>query len=196
MLEQVADQFRGKPFVGSIQVIPTLYLQSRGGFANLDQLRNLYQIDVMVLVSYDQVQFSDGTPFSLTYWTLVGAYVVPAERNATHTLLDAAVFDLPSRQMLFRAPGISRIKGLSTLVGVERSLREDSLQSFRQASTNLISGLNTELAHFQDQMKSRPETAQIVHRKGYTGGGALRWSDLAFAFGVVATGWAIRGRRP
>lgn len=41
-------------------------------------------MDVVALVSRDQVQFTDQGLLSLTHWTLVGAYIVPGERNDTH----------------------------------------------------------------------------------------------------------------
>ncbi len=47
---------------------------------------------------YDQVQFTGEGLLSLTYWTIVGAYLVPGEKNETKTMLDAAVFYIASRR--------------------------------------------------------------------------------------------------
>lgn len=44
----------------------------------------------------------------------MGAYVVQGERNDTHTMMDTAVYDTSSRKMLFRDPGIGRVKGSAT----------------------------------------------------------------------------------
>jgi rhombotail lipoprotein len=73
LMKDVSSQFKSRPFVGSIELIPTLYLRPQGGFANLDQLKAMYGVDVMVLLSYDQVQFTDAGWLSLSYWTIVGA---------------------------------------------------------------------------------------------------------------------------
>ena len=43
----------------------------------------MFGIDVIVLLSYDQVQFRDEGLLSLTYWTVVGAYTIPGEKNDT-----------------------------------------------------------------------------------------------------------------
>jgi rhombotail lipoprotein len=96
LMKRVSEQFKSYPFVRSIELIPTAYLQPRGGFDNLDQLQRMYNIDVITLLSYDQVQFTDEGLLSLTYWTVVGAYVVPGEKNETRTLLDAAVYIFPA----------------------------------------------------------------------------------------------------
>ncbi len=57
----------------------------------------MYDIDVIALVSYDQVQFTDGSFLSLTYWTIVGAYVVAGEKNDTSTMLDLTDPHKPSK---------------------------------------------------------------------------------------------------
>jgi rhomboid family GlyGly-CTERM serine protease len=106
LLERIANEFRGQPFVQSIQTIPELYLRAGGGFQNLDQLRGLLGIDVVVLLSYDQSQFSTDRTSSIAYWTIVGAYFVEGNRNDTHTLMEATVYDIASRTLLFHASGV------------------------------------------------------------------------------------------
>ena len=101
LMEDIAAKFREYKFVESIELIPSLYLEEGGGFSNLDKLRNLFGIDVIMLLSYDQSQFKDTGALSITYWTIVGYYFVEGEKNDTHTLMDAALFHIPSRKMLF-----------------------------------------------------------------------------------------------
>ncbi len=173
LLDEVAERFRQRRFVASIEIVPLVYLRPGGSFVNLDQLRNLYGIDVMVLVSYDQTQFTDGGVASIAYWTLVGAYIVPGEKNDTHTLMDAAVYDIASRKMLFRAPGISHIKGHATPVNQSEQLRKDSVKGFERASADLITNLDEQLQRFKQRVKNRPQDYQIVHSSGYTGGGSV-----------------------
>ncbi|MBL4762690.1 MAG: rhombotarget lipoprotein, partial [Gammaproteobacteria bacterium] len=74
LLERVSESFRELDYVGSIEVIPTGYLTAGGSFSNLEQIKTMYGIDVIALVSYDQVQFTDEGFLSLSYWTIVGAY--------------------------------------------------------------------------------------------------------------------------
>jgi len=97
------------------------------------------------LLSYDQTQFTEEGLASITYWTIVGAYIIPGEKNDTHTMVDAAVYDIQSRKMLFRAPGISHIKGLSTPVNLNEELRDDSIEGFKEASVDVIKNLDLQL---------------------------------------------------
>ena len=109
LMDRIAAEFRKEPFVQSIEIIPSTYLIPQGSFNNLDQLQTMHGIDVVALLSYDQVQHTDEGFSSIWYWTLVGAYVVKGEKNSTNTMLDAAVYDIKSQKMLFRAPGTSFI---------------------------------------------------------------------------------------
>lgn len=154
LLTKIADAFKERSFIASVQGIPRSYFQTGGGFTNLDQIAGMFGIDVMVLVSYDQVQFSETSNASFAYWTLIGAYIVKGEKNETRTLLDAAVFDIPSRSLLFNAPGQSGLKGSSTPVAVEKTLRASSAKGFDEATENLIANLGSALDEFQKQAES------------------------------------------
>jgi rhombotail lipoprotein len=173
LMERVSAEFRKLPFVKDISVIPSAYLTPKGGFANLDQIRTMHGIDVITLLSYDQVQHTDEGLKSLSYWTIVGAYIIEGEKNDTSTMLDAAVFDISSRKMLFRAPGTSHIKGSATFVNLSEQLRTDSLNGFHIASDNLVVNLKDQLDRFKTKVKEMPEAYVVEHKPGYTGGGSM-----------------------
>lgn len=194
LLETLAAHFRRYDFVGSIEVVPSAYLTAGGSFTNLEQVRTMYGIDVVALVSYDQVQFTDQGLLSLTYWTLVGAYVVSGEKNDTSTLMDTAVYDIASRKMLFRAPGNSQVKGSSTPVNLAESLREDSAKGFEQANQLMLASLDQQLAAFRQRLKDRPDEVRVERSAGYSGGGALEGAWLMALLGLVGLCW--RRRRP
>jgi len=162
LMDRVAGHFRGERFIRSIELMPPGALQPGGGFANLDRLRALYGIDVIALVSYDQVQFTDRGALSLAYWTIIGAYVAPGERNDTQTLLDTAVIDIPSRKLLFRASGSDRTGGRATLVNATEQLRQDSLHGFEAATRQMIENLERELERFKKRIKDQPSDIEIV----------------------------------
>jgi len=162
LLEKIAAHFRGHDFIREIEVIPSDYLTPRGSFTNLDQIQQMYDIDVIALVSYDQVQFTDEGLLSLTYWTLIGAYVVSGEKNSTNTLLDTAVYDINSKKMLFRAPGSSHIKGTATPVNASEELRQDSVRSFTIALEKMISNLDKQLEKFQEKIKQHPDEVKLI----------------------------------
>lgn len=186
LLEKIANNFRQHKFVSEIEVIPSAYLTPRGSFANLDQIRTMYGIDVIALVSYDQVQFTDEGALSLTYWTIVGAYVISGELNDTSTMLDTAVYDIKSRKMLFRAPGTSNIKGSATPVNLSEELRKDSIKGFQLAADQMINNLQLQLNKFKKTIKSNPEKARVVYSKGYTGGGSIGPFDLLMLLAFIS----------
>jgi rhombotail lipoprotein len=173
LMDRIASEFRKLKFVKDIELIPPAYMTKGGGFQNLDQIKTMYGIDVISLLSYDQVQHTDEGLLSLTYWTIVGAYIVKGEKNDTSTMIDAAVYDISSRKMLFRAPGKSQIKGSATLVNLSEQLRTDSLNGFRLASDDLVTNLKDQLERFQAKVKEMPEEYVVEHKQGYTGGGHL-----------------------
>lgn len=157
----------------SIELIPPAYLYPQGSFGNLEQLRSLHGIDVIALISFDQVRYHDQSAWSIAYWTIVGAYLIAGERNDTNTLLDAAVFHIPSRQLLFRAPGISQVKETASLINMSEKTRAASLNGFHMAADHLVGNLAAELARFQEKLKTSPAKYEVVHRPGYTGGGSI-----------------------
>ena len=173
LLSTVAAHFKQYDFVKSIEIISSAYLAPKGGFANLDQVRTMFDVDVIALVSYDQTQFTDEGVASITYWTVIGAYVIPGEKNDTHTMVDAAVYDIPSRKLLFRAPGVSHIKSKATPVNLSEQLRKDSLAGITDASTALITNLDESLTRFQERVKTSPQDYQVVKGAGYTGKSSL-----------------------
>ena len=181
LLGTVAKQFEGLPFVESIQLIPPTYLRAEGGFENLDQLRHMLGVDVIALIAYDQAQSTADTDWSFAYWTIIGAYIVPANKNETHTLMEAVVYDIPSRSLLFRAPGTSAVKDHSTLASSTKNLRESSAQGFEQAAADLTLNLQTELDGFKVRAREEPDSVKIEHKPGYTGAGSL---ETWFAGGI------------
>lgn len=187
LMQQISAEFKQYPFVKSIEIVPSPYLAPGGSFSNLDQIRTMYGIDVMVLLAYDQVQHTDEGLLSLSYWTLVGAYIFQGEKNDTSTMLDAAVFDIPSRKMLFRAPGLSHIKGAATPVNLSEQLRLDSQQGFDEAAEHLVVSLKEQLELFKEKVKESPQEYKIVHKTGYRGGGSTNGLALLL---VLAMGGA------
>jgi rhombotail lipoprotein len=173
LLQRVAAEFKGREFIEAIEIVPTTYLRPEGSFENLEQVRRMLNFDVIALVAYDQVQFTNENLLSLAYWTIVGAYVFHGNKNDTHTLMEAAVYDIASRHLLFRAPGASQVKAGSTFVDMERRLRDDSSKGFNEATDDLIKNLKMQLEDFRLRAKQAPGTvARIEHKPGYRGSGA------------------------
>jgi len=100
-------------------------------------------------------------------------------------MLDAVLYDIDSRKLLFRAPGGSSVSSKSTLVGLEEQTREDAIEGFEQASASLIGNLKTELEQFKERVKQAPGEYQIVKSQLYSGSGSSSWALLILA-GVMA----------
>jgi rhombotail lipoprotein len=203
LMTRVTDHFKGQPYIQSVEVIPSSYLTPGGGFPNLDQVRAMFAVDVMVLLAYDQVQYTEENAIGgfLSYWTIVGAYVVPAEKNMTTTLIDAAVLDVASRRLLFRAPGRSIIRGRSTVQKLGEELRQDRVRGFQQAAQDLIVSLEQQLVAFQQRLQTEPQTAQVVRSEEYerraaaSGSGAIDAGVLALVAILTVAAAGATGRK-
>jgi rhombotail lipoprotein len=152
--KQVADLFGQKPWALSFKVIPSQYLAKGGGFHDLEQVARSFGVDVVALVSVDQLQFSNPRWYSWTYWTLVGAYMVKGDKNDTTTLVDAAVYHVPSQTFLFRAGGVGTVKGSSSWSGREDAFRQQSKESLTLAMADLSRSLDAGIASFKQDLQS------------------------------------------
>lgn len=212
LLEGVAKAFKSHEGIGHIEVVPSAYLQPGGSFANLDQIRSMLNIDLIVLLSYDQSQFTDATRASWTYLTVVGPLLVSGDKNDTRTLMDAVVYDIQTRTLLFRSAGESTVKGWSSPVNVDRKRRKFAAEGFEKATDDLIVNLNTALARFEEEAKSGtvqgPGTPAVAmydaegeripvqprSSGGGGGGGALGGFEIVAValLGLALAGWKTR----
>ena len=85
LLQRVASAFRDRPYVSAIEVIPDSYLRTVKGFQGMSQVASMFDVDVMALVSYDQLALSEERDSSILYWTIVGALVVKGNVNEVQT---------------------------------------------------------------------------------------------------------------
>jgi len=193
LLDKVRGQFVEREYIRDIQVIPDSYMRGTSGFAGLGQVARLYGLDVVALVSYDQVIASDDTRSSILYWTIIGAYFIEGSRNDVQTFVDTAVFDIASRKLLIRAPGIDKTTQKSTLVESTQELREARTASFDRAMTDMTTNLTAELDRFELRLKEDP-TVATVDRSAMSGGsatGLVTLLVLAFAALARRARWKI-----
>jgi rhombotail lipoprotein len=187
LLEHVADAFRDRDYVKSIDVIPDTYMRSSRGIHGMQQVAALYGEDVMALVSYDQLSFSGEKGSALLYWTIIGAVTVKGNTNEVQTMIDTAVFDVPTAKLLFRAPGMHTGQGTSTFVSSERDLRELRSAGFVAAADDMIGNLDAELEKFREATKGG-ERAQVQWKQGSGGGGGGFALPLLLLLSVAGTG--------
>ena len=184
LLEEVKQKFVGLDYVKEITIVPETYMRSSKGFEGVGQIARLYGLDIVALVSYDQVAVTSETKSSVLYWTIVGAYFIKGNQNQATTFVDTAVFDVNSRKMLFRAPGVSDVQQSSTLVEVNQVNREAREKGFELAMADMSNNLAVELERFKEKIKE-DKTVEITHRQGYGGGGGVQWPYLLMLAGLA-----------
>jgi rhombotail lipoprotein len=194
LLDVVRQTFATRDWVREIVIIPSTYLTPHGGFDNLDQVAQMYGVDVIALASVDQIQFvSQG---KIAYLSIVGSYLLPLERNETRTLIDVAVFHVPTRTFLLRAPGVSEEKGHSNSIDEPKNLRERAARGLQTATADLSKNLNQEVESFKtSSVAGERADIDIINQKGTsirTSGSFGLFEALAAACLALLIG--LRGR--
>jgi rhombotail lipoprotein len=190
ILERIRKRFTDRKFVADIVVIPDYYLKSGSGFEGLQGVQRLYGVDVMALVSYDQVTHRDDNNWSLTYLTIVGAFVIPATNHDVVTMMDLAVVDPATRSLVLRAGGTDGSHEHSTMVDAQRDARIAGAKSFDAASAQMVSNFDAALNSFETSVHEGRANVRVVTRNGASTGssgglGAVGLIDALF-LGLLA----------
>ena len=180
LLKRVSAQFENKSIIEKVEVIPSTYLRRRGSFTNLRDIKKQFGIDIMVLVSYDQVQYTEKTGLSVIYyWTIVGRYIIEGEKNDTITLVNSAVYDINSEELLFKSRGNSTVKSEAASAFMSEELRLNSQKGFEDAIDDLIFDLDRDLVQFKEKVKRKEVAVNVHYRSG--GGGIIGGPFLILA---------------
>jgi rhombotail lipoprotein len=200
LLRNIRERFISRKFVAEIVMIPDYYLQGKSGFEGLAGVQRLYGVDLMALVSYDQVTYTDDNKWSLGYLTIVGAYVVKGNTNDTTTLVDLAVVDPKTRSLVLRAGGTDTHHQNSTMIDARRDMRLASAASFDAATEQMILHFDGALTAFQTDVHEGRANVHVVARSstggGGGGGGSIAGADLIAlaALVLISSRRAIRMR--
>jgi rhombotail lipoprotein len=173
--QEIRKRFVSRKFIAEIVLIPDYYLQGKRGFEGLEGVQRLYGIDLMALVSYDQVAHEDDNRWSLGYMTIVGAYVLKGTRHDVSTLVDLAVVDPATHSLVLRAGGFDTRHGTVTLVDENRRLRETATEAFAAATQQMIDHFDGALTAFEAEVRDGKANVRVVsnHGKPTSGGGAI-----------------------
>lgn len=191
VLERVRARFQSRAFVREIVAIPDYYLAGQQGFAGLSALQRLYDLDLVALVSYDQVARQESNELSLAYLTIVGAYLLPGTTQGVTTMVDLAVVDPASRSLVLRAAGMDTRQGVSTDVAANRTLRARSAGSLHAAAGQMIERFDAELLRFEHSVRQGTSRVQIANAGGGGSSGLLGLALLAVS---AAGAWHRRYR--
>ena len=193
LLEKVKAAFVEHEYVHHIEIIPDTYLRASNGVTGMQQVARMYGVDVMALVSYDQVSVSEDNNAAFLYWTIVGAYMIPGTNNQVQTFVDTAVFDVGTGKLLFRAPGVDTGSRVSTAIRSSDVTRNESADSFSRAVDVMTDNLAFELVRFEERVAEEPMLAEVQWKEGY--GGTGRFDGLLLAVLVLLAIVGI-GRQP
>jgi rhombotail lipoprotein len=196
LLEKIRQRFADRKFVSEIVTIPDYYLNNKRGFEGLEGVQRLYNVDLMALVSYDQVTHLDDNNWSLGYLTIVGAYIVKGSRHDISTLVDLAVIDPVTRSLVLRAGGTDTQHGNTTLVDLQRETRTASADGFGAATSQMIENFDSALKKFEADVRDGKANVRVVKRQNVgrsSGGGAI---DILGIFMVTSLWIWRRKNRP
>jgi rhombotail lipoprotein len=173
LLERIKQRFASRKFVSDIVVLPDYYLSGHRGYAGLNGVQRLYGVDVIALVSFDQQTHLDQNDWSLAYLTIVGAYVVKGTRHDVSTLVDLAVVDPQSRQLIIRAGGADLRHGNTTFIDAARETRAANITGFDAATEQMIGHFDAALTKFEAYVRSGTAPVRVVSKNaaGNSGGG-------------------------
>jgi rhombotail lipoprotein len=148
--------------------------------AGLEGIQRLYNVDLVALVSYDQVTHSGDMKYrSLAYLTIIGAFVVPGSEHDVTTLVDLAAVDPKTRSLVLRAGGTDTRHGTSTLVDRSKETRATSAQSFSTATDAMIEHFDLALASFEAEVRAGKAEVRVVNKDGSPRGGGGAFGALA-----------------
>jgi rhombotail lipoprotein len=190
LLERIRRHFADRTFVSEIVIIPDYYLSGAKGFAGLEGIQRLYNVDLMALVSYDQVTYSGDRKYgSLAYLTIVGAFVVQGSEHDVTTLVDLAVVAPKTRSLVLRAGGTDTSHGTSTLIDRAKEERATDAAGYSKATDAMIAHFDTALTKFESDVKAGTAQVRLANRDGTprSGGGALDGAGLLLLAVLLAT---------
>lgn len=175
LLERIRAAFSRYPFVGGIEVIPVPHLGPGGGFTNLQMVAGMFDVDVIALLSCDQVRFDDPDALPVVYWTITGTSVIRGAPHDTWTLVDASVLDVRSRKLLFHAPGAIHTAARTSMAGFSGLDPAARLEGCNRAVDKLVPRLHAELDIFRARMQAATQTVLA----------GLSWAWVGFVLDLV-----------
>ena len=189
LLKRVSARFEEKGFIEAVKVIPSTYLRRKGSFNNLRDIKRQFNVDIMVLLSYDQVQYTEQTALSLVYyWTVVGRYVFEGEKNDTVTLINSAVYDIDSEELLFSSSGDSKVNSSAASAFISEELRLNSQKGFDHGIDDLIENIDKDLVVFKNKIKANTVAVNVHYR------GAIGMFEVTILLFVMFVGMGFRLR--
>ena len=164
LLRKVRNAFKHHTVVQEIRILPIHSLRTRGGFRELRQLADRYNVDLIALVSHNQVRAVRHNALSVSYVTIVGAIILPGNSHDVSTFVNTAVFDVSSGKLLFHAAGKDRVRRQTSAFALAEKNRLISRRSIGSATQEMIASLNTELYKGNRMREARSVDEEYFNR--------------------------------
>ncbi len=174
VIESVRSQLaRHTKYVAVAYNIPSTYLSPKGGVNNLEQVARQFDVDVIVILGVNQFQKHERNPLAAFMdITIIGQFLIPGNTVDTSTVLEAAVYHVPSRALIFRTDGTDEKSSRSTYFSSSQSAQNDAVSSIEDASKKLVVSIADALVGFErfDTSKAT-EIKPIATNPDKAGGG-------------------------
>ena len=184
LLNNIKSAFNSKPYINEIVIIPDAYLNANRGYTSLEAVKQAYQLDVIALVSYDQIVKTRDNLLAIGYITIAGSYIFPGSHHKSSTFVDLALIDIDTRQILFRAAGDSTSKSVGAVAYAENAYDRSLNRDIAKAMQLMQANFDTELVKFEERLRARDPNDNVIvkHREGYSGSVNLSLLALLFVF--------------
>jgi rhombotail lipoprotein len=120
---------------------------------SLDTIRNLYGVDIVFILSYQQDQRSDQNVFGqLLNVYIVPAFVLPSVKVTTSTIVDGKIIHIPSNAIIFRSSGVDERSTYMTPVSSNQknAANEQSIKGFLAAVNQFGDNVSKRLEGFTE----------------------------------------------
>jgi rhombotail lipoprotein len=153
--KQVIDSVRSqlaahKKYVTAAYAIPSTYLRPQGGVVELEQVAREFDVDVIVLMAANQFQKHERNSLAAFLdITIIGGFIIPGNTVDTNTVLEAVVYHVPSRALIFRADGSDEKTSRATQFASSGAAQKDTVSSIEDATKKLVAALAESLVKFE-----------------------------------------------
>lgn len=147
-LHAAAESLKAKLLARSAYV-KSVVIGHTGETLSLEQIRNMYGCDIVVILSYSQLQSAERGGISKALdITLVGGHLYPGVTITTETGIEATVVHTPTQYILFTESGSNSRKSYSTPGGVNTTAGNEARKGFTAAIDDLADRMGKIIAKY------------------------------------------------
>tara|TARA_R110002167_G_scaffold130988_6_gene314651 strand:- start:671 stop:1570 length:900 start_codon:yes stop_codon:yes gene_type:complete len=123
-------------YINGVIVVSNSDIQEK---ITLKTLRNMYGVDIVAIISYQQDQRSSRNSFlSFLDIAIVPAYTIPSVKVTTSTVVDGKIVHIPSNAIIFRASGLNeRSTHMTPVSSQENGTNEESIEGLKASIVDL-----------------------------------------------------------